>query len=44
MKENVGKAAGWFLARLSLDHEDVGDKFLRNVVSHIDYKALYPRR
>jgi hypothetical protein len=36
-------AARWFLARLILDPEDVGDMFLWNVGSHTDYTELYPR-
>jgi hypothetical protein len=37
-------AARWFLAKLFFYHEDGGDIFLRNVGSHTDYTALYPRR
>jgi hypothetical protein len=33
-----------FLARLIFDPEDADDTFLRNVDSHADYTALYPRR
>jgi hypothetical protein len=33
-----------FLLGLIFDPEDGGDTFLRNVSSHTDYTALYPRR
>jgi hypothetical protein len=33
-----------FLARVISDREDGGDKLLRNVGSHTDYTASYPRR
>jgi hypothetical protein len=36
--------ARWFLARLIFDPEDGGDTFFRNVGSHTDCMALYPRR
>jgi hypothetical protein len=32
------------LVRLIFDPEDGADTFLRNVGSHTDYTALYPRR
>jgi hypothetical protein len=32
------------LARLIFDHECVGDTFLRNVGSYMDYTALFPRK
>jgi hypothetical protein len=34
----------WFLAWLIFNPEDGGDTFFRNVSSHMDYMALYPRR
>jgi hypothetical protein len=37
-------ATHWFLALLIFDPEDGIDTFLRNVGSHTDYAALYPRR
>jgi hypothetical protein len=40
---SVSPVARWFLARLIFDTEDGGDTFLRNVISHTDYTALYPR-
>jgi hypothetical protein len=36
-------ATRWFLARLIFYPEDGGNTFLRNVGSHTDYMALYPR-
>jgi hypothetical protein len=36
-------AARWFLARIIFDFAD-GDTFFRNVRSHTDYLALYPKR
>jgi hypothetical protein len=40
----LSPAASQFLSRLIFDLQDEGDKFLRNVGSHTDYRALYPRR
>jgi hypothetical protein len=36
--------ADWFLSRMIFGPEDEGNKFLRNVGSHKDCTALYPRR
>jgi hypothetical protein len=36
--------APYFLARLIFEPENGGDTFLRNVCSHMDYTAIYPRR
>jgi hypothetical protein len=36
-------ATRWFLLRQILESENGGDTFLRNVVSHTDYTALYAR-
>jgi hypothetical protein len=42
--KNVESAACWLLARLIFVPEDGVDTLLRNVCSHTDYTALYPRR
>jgi hypothetical protein len=34
----------WFLSRLIFDPEDGSHTFLRNIGSHTDYAAQYPRR
>jgi hypothetical protein len=40
----VQQAARKVFALLILNPEDKGDTSLRNVISHTDYTALYPRR
>jgi hypothetical protein len=37
-------ATRWFLGWLTFELEDSGDTFLRNVGSHTDYTALYPKK
>jgi hypothetical protein len=41
---DIPPATRWYLARLISGPEDGGDTFLRNICSHTDYTALYPKR
>jgi hypothetical protein len=43
-KPSYQPTARWFLAWLIFRSEDGSNAFFRNVGSHTDYRALYPRR